>query len=200
MAAVMPGKRTFSFEFFPPKTRRGHGEAARHAPPAGAARAHVLLRHVRRGRHHARGHPRGRARDPRRGAERRAAHLVHRQHAGELARGDRAVQGQRHSPHRGTPRRPALGPRRGGRVPLRLGAGALHPRGDRRLVPRRGGVLSGVPPAGPQAGARPRRVQGQGGRGRERRHHAVFLQCRRVFPLRRARAGDGHRRSRSSPA
>jgi methylenetetrahydrofolate reductase (NADPH) len=135
MAPSAGSPRVFSFEFFPPKTPRcaeaagHHRQLAQLNPRSSPSPTAPAARRATDARHGAADPPSGHAAAP---------HLSCVASTARSCRGDRGVQGERHPPHRGAARRHALGPRRGGRLPLRLGAGALHPRAHRRLVPHRG--------------------------------------------------------------
>ena len=186
---------TFSFEFFPPKTPEGMAKLRAALAAAGAAQARFLLRHLRCGRLDARRHAatvleiRGEGHDA-------APHIsCIGAHAREHSRGDRSsYKAQRHPPHRRAARRPALG------RSATSASSATPPSWSTLIRERRAtGSTSRSPPipstirrrARPQA--RPGGVQRQGRGRRELRDHAVFLQRRRVLPLRRRGARAGHR-------
>src|SRR5690606_11917566 len=95
-----------------------------------------------------------------------------------------ALPRNRLPPHRRPARRPAIGNGPSRRVPLRRGPCRVHPRRARRPFPHRGRLLSGNPSPGRGRTRRPAPLQGQDRRRCQRCDHPVFLQCRRLFPLR----------------
>ena len=121
-----------SFRRIRRKARRScaRREAAR------AAQAEVLLGHLRRGRLDARAHARDRARYPRDGHA-AAPHIsCVASTRGSIREVLAALQGPRHPAHRGAARRPAVGSRRGRRIPLCERARRIHPRRDSATVSR----------------------------------------------------------------
>ena len=111
--------------------------AARHARAPVCAATRVLLRHLWRGRLHARRHAGGGARNPGRRYARRAAPVVHRANArihpppaGRLPRGRRQA-------HRRPARRSAQRLRAGRPLSVRQRSGRLHPRRNRQPLSHR---------------------------------------------------------------
>ena len=127
-AAAPHDRPHLQLRVLPAAHARGQGQAARHLAAARAAEAEVLLGHLRRRRLDAGRHAGHGARDPARRLRGRAAHFLRRLDAGRDRRDPRAVQGERHPPHRRAARRPALGRGDGGRAALRERAGRVHPR------------------------------------------------------------------------
>ena len=179
-----------SFEFFPPKTPEGveklratRRAARRSSKPdffsvtygAGGSTREGTLATV--------------LRDPRRRATTAAPHLsCVASTRDSMLRSDRGqYRANGHPPHRGAARRHALAawPRRA--------TSATPPSSSRSSARRPGDAfhieVACYPEYHPQARkaqAGPRRLQGEGRRGRELGDHAVLLQRRRLLPLRRA--------------
>ena len=195
--------RSYSFEFFPPKTDGRRREAARDAwnqlaqlkprffsvtyGAGGSTRERTLgtVLEIRQAGHAA------------------APHLscIGSSSADIVATLD-LYKSQRHPPHRRAARRPAFRDRELGRArATRTSSSRFIRSRQRRLVPDRGRLLSRVPSAGDAA---PRddlaNFKRKVDAGADCRDHAVLLQRRRLLPLRRRLRGARASICRSCPA
>ena len=166
-----------------PRPRR-RGQAARDPQPGGARPA-FLLGDLRRRRLDPRPHPRDRARNPGQRHRSGAAPVLHRLHPRQHPRDAAAhtvTQASAISSRCAATCPPACGRLGEFRYANELVSFIRAETGDHFHIEVAG--LSGVSPAGAHAPARSAQLQAQGRGRRRQRHHPVFLQRRRLFPLR----------------